>query len=809
MEIDMKKIENRGVDKEIFDLKLEEKNILFDSLTNNLSNGIVLIKNNLISYLNAAMYKLTGYQPVELYGKHYEILFDEEDVRNLRHFFSELQVRESLKIEVDLKKKDSGKTICILNAVFLDSSDPSTGIVCTLSDITDRKQAEETLRQSEEFHSTLLNAVSESLIGVDSNLKIVLFNTASKILFKRSTIECIGQPHEMLFTGIHKEIIKRYIQGYFDSNFMDNYNPGVFEVECINSAGEMFPAEISISPANFRGNSLVLLSIRDITRRKRYETALKQKQQEQEALLNNIPDLVFFKNGDLDYVLANKAFCNFVEMDEKEVIGKRDGDFFTVDGVFLYSGLSNDVFNFKKSISTEGVLTSKDNKTIYAITTVTPIFNDENNIIGLVGISRDITERREKEIELQKFTRELEETKKSLERKTFELIKVNQDLLLSRGELEKYSAQLSDQNKILRESEMRLKNLNMQKDKFVSIISHDLRNPFASLLGHAELLQLLWKETPEDKKLNYIGAIYNAAKHQLNQLNNLLEWAKFSDGRMPFKPRLINISDIIKKSQESLSGIKQKKNIGFINNVDERINILGDKNLLYRLFENLIGNALKFTPQDGSIWINTNYVEDHNQVFISLRDNGIGIPEEILPSLFKLEGKVSRTGTSGEPGTGLGLILCKEIVELHQGIITASSKPGEGSTFTLNLALASKDVLILSDNEERFNALEFCIKSLNRNYVTQNITDISQVQQHSFKRYPCFLIIDLLEPDNIKLTEAEIKSNNLIKIMPMLLIKEQEDDIDKKLPANNIIHTFFRPVENESIIYTLENILFL
>jgi hypothetical protein len=223
----------------------------------------------------------------------------------------------------------------------------------------------------------------------------------------------------------------------------------------------------------------------------------------------------------------------------------------------------------------------------------------------------------------------------------------------------------------------------------------------------------------------------------------------------------------------------------------------------------LIGNALKFTPQDGSIWINTNYVEDHNQVFISLRDNGIGIPEEILPSLFKLEGKVSRPGTSGEPGTGLGLILCKEIVELHQGIITASSKPGEGSTFTLNLALASKEVLILSDNQERFDALEFCIKSLNRNYVTQNITDILQLQQHSFKRYPCLLIIDLLDPDNIKLTEAEIKSNNLIKIIPMLLIKEQDDDIDKKLPVNNVIHTFFRPVENESIIYTLENVLFL
>ena len=572
--------------------------------------------------------------------------------------------------------------------------------------------------------------------------------------------------------------------------------------------GETFPIELSISPAHFQGKNLILLSIRDITRRKRYETALKQKQQEHEALLNNIPDLVYFKNSKFDYVSANKAFCSFVGTNEKDISGKKDFDFYSEETARVLMNHGLEVFKAGKSISSEEQLKFINGQSIYSITTRTPLFDDENKPIGLVCISRDITERREKEIELQRFTRELEETKKNLERKTFELIKVNQDLLLSRSELEKYSAQLSEQNEILKESEIRLKSLNLQKDKFVSIISHDLRNPFTSILGHAELLQMMWEDTPDEKKLGYIGSIYNAAQHQLNQLNNLLEWAKFADGRIPFKPRLVLLFEVIKKSIEAFSGMKQKKNIEIINNVDENIRILGDKNLLFRLSENLIGNALKFTPANGTVTITSNYIEESNQVFLSIKDSGIGIPLEILPTLFKLEGKISRVGTNGEPGTGLGLILCAEIVELHQGTITVDSKEGEGATFTLNLALSSPEVLVLTDEADLYSDIDYCVKSLNKGFETKNIENADDILVHLEKRYPGLLIIDYTYVGKCCQKIDEIFRARKTGLLPVLLLKDEEDNREIKIPGKNIVQIFSKPIDRDNLIYNINRVLF-
>jgi PAS domain S-box-containing protein len=793
-----------GQDSEI---QIQEKNIFFDSLTNNISSGIVIIKNGLISYSNAAMFKLSGYKSDELYQKNYNILFSEEEYKKVQRFINELPIRGTVKIEVSLNNTETGRVICVLDAVMVDQTNESLGIICTFSDITDRKKTEDRLKKSEEFHSVLLDAISESLIGVDSKQRIVLFNTAAKILFKRASIECIGQSPEILFSGIHKSIIKRYISNYIDSDYSPSYNPGVIEVEGITASGESIPIEISVSPANFRGENLVLLSIRDTTRRRRYESALKQKQQEQEALLDNIPDLVYFKNSGFDYVSANKAFCKFVGIDEKEIAGKNDLDLFPETVAQKHLQEDMEVVDLKKSRSSEGELFSKDNQSVYTINTRTPIFDDENNVIGLVGISRDITERREREMKLQKFTKELEETKKDLERKTYELIKVNQDLLLSRGELEKYSSQLAEQNTVLRESEIRLKNLNLQKDKFVSIISHDLRNPFTSILGHAELIQYTWKDITDEKKISYINAISSAAQHQLNQLNNLVEWARFADGRMPFRPRLLFFREIVKKSTEAFAGIRQKKSINMVTNIDDSIKILGDKNLLFRLFENLIGNAIKFTPVNGTITINTNYISESDQVYISIKDSGIGIPPEILPNLFKLEGKVSRTGTGGEPGTGLGLILCQEIIDFHHGTITVESKEGDGSVFTMNLTVASNDVLIISKDDNLCQDIRYSLETSNKNYRPVIVQSVSEIENYIKDKHPSFLVMDSSCPEQFGLLEDKLKKNSRMNLIPIIIVKEEDDDMDKKIPDYNIVQKFLKPIDRENLAYILSKIL--
>ena len=180
-------------------LSSKEKDLLFDTLTKDIPYGIALLKGGVIKYCNDSLLRLSGFTHEELLDKKYDVLFDEENLKRINQLFSEIEYRKFFNIEIRLKSKETDKPFCILNAVLAGSIGKEQEIICTISDITERKKTEEKLRQSEEFHSTLLNAISESLIGVDSSSKIVLFNTAAKILFKRSSIECIGQSPEILF----------------------------------------------------------------------------------------------------------------------------------------------------------------------------------------------------------------------------------------------------------------------------------------------------------------------------------------------------------------------------------------------------------------------------------------------------------------------------------------------------------------------------------------------------------------------------------------------------------------------------------
>lgn len=230
-----------------------------------------------------------------------------------------------------------------------------------------------------------------------------------------------------------------------------------------------------------------------------------------------------------------------------------------------------------------------------------------------------------------------------------------------------------------------LEQLNAVKDKFFSIISHDLKGPFSPLLGMSELLSRLLDTANLDAAKEMAGSINRSAKTIYNLLENLLTWARLQRGQIEYSPEKIDLWEVVERNKRLLASKATEKKIQINNLIKPGTFIFGDKNLLDTVLRNLISNALKFTTENGQITISSQ-ADSTDLRQISVADTGVGIDPERLAELFRLDSKRrSTSGTANEQGTGLGLILCHEMVEKNQGSIWVKSEIGQGTTFTFTI----------------------------------------------------------------------------------------------------------------------------
>ncbi len=229
----------------------------------------------------------------------------------------------------------------------------------------------------------------------------------------------------------------------------------------------------------------------------------------------------------------------------------------------------------------------------------------------------------------------------------------------------------------------KLVELNNSKDKFFSIISHDLKSPFNSILGFTEILKEQ-NESLEKKELQEIyEALYNSTRKTFNLLNNLLQYSRFQTGLEDFNPTKLNLTELIKDILVLYEGTTLKKQIKIINNVNDNFSIFADKEMFNSILRNLINNAIKFSYIGGKIYIDAS--NSQSFIKISVKDCGIGMNKETMNNLFKIESKKSTPGTNKEEGTGLGLILVKEFVERNGGKIFVKSEVGVGTEISFTV----------------------------------------------------------------------------------------------------------------------------
>lgn len=226
--------------------------------------------------------------------------------------------------------------------------------------------------------------------------------------------------------------------------------------------------------------------------------------------------------------------------------------------------------------------------------------------------------------------------------------------------------------------EERLKELNDEKDRFVSIIAHDLKSPFNAILGFSELLNDDYHNLTDKEKQMYIDVVYKSAKNVFKLLENLLQWSSIRKGVIEIKKENLDLKAHIEECCAIYSAEAQKKKIHLHNNIPENTGICADSNSVKTIFRNLISNAVKFTSGGGTVTIDS--VRYNNHVEISVTDNGTGIHPDTLEKLFRV-GNKSEPGTNREKGTGLGLILSRDLIEKNGGTIQVESELGKGTRF--------------------------------------------------------------------------------------------------------------------------------
>ena len=517
------------------------------------------------------------------------------------------------------------------------------------------------------------------------------------------------------------------------------------------------------------------------------------------TLIDNIPDRIYFKDKEARFITGNKMLAKILKAGTiDKLIGKTDFEFYPKEMADKYYEDDMEVIKSGKEIYNreQPGWDTKGDKIVLSTTKV-PMKDELGEIIGLVGIGRDITELKEvqkKLIEQADYLKEvnvlLEERQEEIYQQSEELSSQAEHLKEVNLELEKLSAvatytdnsvmvlladgtiefvndgfcrlykfnsedvinkncftnfagyvseqflnkikeciknkkaisvQTSPQNKmgdrlwvqtnitpviehdevikiiivesdisIIREAEMEiekqrdeLKVLNSTKDKFFSIIAHDLKNPFHAIIGFTDFLTQNYARVKEKEKQRILELINSTSRSTYNLLENLLNWARTQTNAIRFNPRVFNIYEVVNENAKLLQISANKKDIEIINKIPEMEFVFADINMINTVVRNILTNAIKFTDNKGKVIIDAK-IQTKN-VTVSITDTGIGIDKETLEGLFNLDDYKTSIGTSGETGTGLGLIICQEFMKKNHGDIYAKSEIGKGTTFFLTI----------------------------------------------------------------------------------------------------------------------------
>ena len=392
-----------------------------------------------------------------------------------------------------------------------------------------------------------------------------------------------------------------------------------------------------------------------------------------QTLIDHMPDYIYVKDKDSKFLLANKSLLKTMHVNDLNgVIGKTDLD------MAPFADIAHQYYQDERLIiQTNQPIVNKeetgydaDGRPRIISTTKVPFLDAEGNIAGIVGIGRDITKQKSAEKQLREQAKNLQD--------------INQLLVDRQEKIQQQSEKLNNQAASLKKANQQLEQLNATKNKFFSIIAHDLKNPFQAIFGFSELLMRNYNDYDEKQQYELLSMIKTSSESAYNLLENLLQWARTQTDRIKYNPISFDIKPIIDQNLSLIKASLEKKRLTLQSELGCDTTVYADQNMINLVVRNILSNAIKFTDYDGLISIHC-FIYDTGHLAVSITDTGIGMTQENINKLFRIDEYFSTSGTSGEGGTGLGLIICKEFIERNKGEINVQSESDVGTTFTFTL----------------------------------------------------------------------------------------------------------------------------
>jgi len=498
----------------------------------------------------------------------------------------------------------------------------------TCMDITEKKKAEDKIKESEEkFRNFFENSNDAIFIADAETRKLTDCNKKAE--------ELLGYPRAKILSmkadSIHpKDKIQETMEGF--KKQMEG-KIDIVESEVLTKSGKRTPVAINASSIELNGKNYMLGIFRDITERKKAEEALKERENKYKTLIENVPQKVFLKDKNLVYVSCNNNYAKDLKIKPEEIAGKTDYKFYPKKLAEKYRGDDKRIIKTEKmkEIIEEYI---KDGQKLFVHTIKVPIKDEKDKLAGVLGIFWDVTE----------------------EKRAQEIIK---------KEIE------------------RMKEIDEAKTNFLNIVSHEMKTPLTAINAHLGVLDDL-KTNLSEQELLSLEAIKRNNYLLKSLIDNILELSRIESGKFELNISKINLERIIREVKSNLEILSEKKGLQLILDVGKLPEILADEMRVREILNNLISNSIKFTDKG---WIKVKAEKQDNHVVISIIDTGIGISKDKINNLFQKFYQIDPSIGRRFGGTGLGLVITKQLIELQGGKIKVQSIFGKGSTFSVTLPI--------------------------------------------------------------------------------------------------------------------------
>lgn len=610
-----------------------------------------------ILYVSPNWHPLLGYELSELVHQPLHNVLYPDDAHKTTHALSLIAIHKvgSLSYEQRLCHKEGElRWFSIDLSPIKDAQGNILYIVGSGHDITRYKALAQQLQESADFFTSVTDALPDPLFVKDENHRMISVNTAYCRLINRSAAEILSEHSDEL-------VPKAELDRFWQSDALALASTHAIEKEeTLTDKEGVQHIVVTKKVAHYlpNGKKILIGTIADVTERRQMEITLAQKDAFMRRLLDAIPDLIFYKDRNGVYLTCNKAHKQFMGLDEHELIGKTSYELFPLETAQKFDREDQQVLSEKRTIHTEQWVTYPNGRRIVLDTLITPFGPPDGEPLGIIGICRDMTDRKAAEEELRKA----KETAESA---------------------------------------------NQLKSAFLSTVTHELRTPLNGVLG---LANLLLDTDLNAEQFDLVNTIHTSGTTLLTLINDILDFSKIEANKLALEPSNFDLRRCLEETLDLVAPQATAKGLTLTYLIEPTVptQLCQDVTRLRQILVNLLGNAVKFT-EHGEVTVLVSphkQTTDYHELHFAVQDTGIGIPTAQFARLFESFSQVDASVTRRFGGTGLGLAISKRLAELMGGTMWVESEVGRGSIFHFTLQVSpitqavaddEGDLLTLSD----------------------------------------------------------------------------------------------------------------